>query len=156
MSKVNACIIAGDMCKWGMREASYLDLVQEAAKDCLADIQYVFAAQAGDLLWSEREQLSSADVFRQRGWLLWCLFGLFQEGRAQEEIVVVLIGSKVYGLLIEGDAGIILARPKVGFGVFVDDIGPDNTEVGGEYQGRDPDHQKGIKPSMAGLPKAGG
>ena len=38
MSKVNACIIAGDMCKWGMREASYLDLVQEAAKDCLADI----------------------------------------------------------------------------------------------------------------------
>jgi len=38
MSKVNACIIAGDMCKWGMREASYLDLVQEAAKDCLGDI----------------------------------------------------------------------------------------------------------------------
>jgi acetyl-CoA C-acetyltransferase len=38
MSKVNACIIAGDMCKWGLREASYIDMVQEAAKDCLDDI----------------------------------------------------------------------------------------------------------------------
>lgn len=37
MSKTSACIIAGDMCKWGMREAGYLDLVQEAARDCLAD-----------------------------------------------------------------------------------------------------------------------
>jgi len=33
-----ACIIAGGMCQWGLREASYLDMAQEAAKDCLADI----------------------------------------------------------------------------------------------------------------------
>ena len=38
MSEVNACIIAGDMCKWGLREAGYLDLAQETAKACLDDI----------------------------------------------------------------------------------------------------------------------
>lgn len=34
----NACIIAGGMSKWGVREASLLDMVQEAAKACLDDI----------------------------------------------------------------------------------------------------------------------
>ncbi len=33
-----ACIIAGGMCKWGVREASLVDMVQEAAKECLGDI----------------------------------------------------------------------------------------------------------------------
>ncbi|RLA86232.1 MAG: thiolase family protein [Deltaproteobacteria bacterium] len=33
-----ACIIAGGMCKWGVREASLVDMVQEAAKECLEDI----------------------------------------------------------------------------------------------------------------------
>jgi len=34
----NACIIAGGMCKWGVREASLVDMAQEAAKECLEDI----------------------------------------------------------------------------------------------------------------------
>jgi acetyl-CoA C-acetyltransferase len=38
MTKVNATIIAGAMCKFGIRQASYLDMVQEAAKDCLDDL----------------------------------------------------------------------------------------------------------------------
>ena len=38
MAGRNACIIAGGMCKWGVREASYIDMVQEAAKECLDDI----------------------------------------------------------------------------------------------------------------------
>lgn len=33
-----ACLIGGGMCKWGVREASYVDMVQEAAKECMADI----------------------------------------------------------------------------------------------------------------------
>ena len=38
MTKVYATIIAGAMCKFGVRQASYLDMVQEAAKDCLDDL----------------------------------------------------------------------------------------------------------------------
>jgi len=38
MAGKNACIVGGGMCKWGVREASYIDMVQEAAKECLADI----------------------------------------------------------------------------------------------------------------------
>jgi len=38
MSKRNACAIAGGQCKWGVRDASYVDLVQEAAKACLDDL----------------------------------------------------------------------------------------------------------------------
>jgi acetyl-CoA C-acetyltransferase len=38
MSKMNACAVGGGMCKFGIREASYLDMVQEAAKACLDDV----------------------------------------------------------------------------------------------------------------------
>jgi len=38
MANRNACIIAGGMSRWGMREASLVDLFQEAAKDCLDQI----------------------------------------------------------------------------------------------------------------------
>ena len=38
MSRRNACIIAGGMNKWGIREASLIDMAQEAAKACLDDI----------------------------------------------------------------------------------------------------------------------
>jgi acetyl-CoA C-acetyltransferase len=38
MAGRNACIVGGGMCKWGVREASYIDMVQEAAKDCLGDV----------------------------------------------------------------------------------------------------------------------
>ncbi len=33
----NVCIIAGGMCKWGVREASLRDMFQEAGKDCFND-----------------------------------------------------------------------------------------------------------------------
>jgi acetyl-CoA C-acetyltransferase len=38
MNRRNACIVGGGMCKWGVREASYIDMCQEAAKDCLDDV----------------------------------------------------------------------------------------------------------------------
>ncbi|MFP3880626.1 MAG: thiolase family protein [Dehalococcoidia bacterium] len=38
MARKNACIVAGGMCQWGIREASYIDMVQEAAKECLDDV----------------------------------------------------------------------------------------------------------------------
>jgi len=38
MNNINATIIAGGMCKFGVRQASYLDMAQEAAKDCLDDL----------------------------------------------------------------------------------------------------------------------
>jgi acetyl-CoA C-acetyltransferase len=38
MAGNNACIVAGGMCKWGIREASYIDMVQEAGKACLDDV----------------------------------------------------------------------------------------------------------------------
>lgn len=38
MTEKNACIVGGGMCKWGIREASYIDMAQEAAKECLDDI----------------------------------------------------------------------------------------------------------------------
>ncbi|RLA82605.1 MAG: thiolase family protein [Deltaproteobacteria bacterium] len=38
MAKRNACLIAGGMCKWGVREASLVDMAQEAARECLADL----------------------------------------------------------------------------------------------------------------------
>jgi len=37
MPNRNACIIAGGMNKWGIREASLIDMAQEAAKACLDD-----------------------------------------------------------------------------------------------------------------------
>ena len=36
--KVNACAIGAGQCHFGVREASYIDMVQEAAKACLSDL----------------------------------------------------------------------------------------------------------------------
>jgi len=38
MANHHACVIAGGQCKFGVREASFIDLVQEAAKSCLDDL----------------------------------------------------------------------------------------------------------------------
>jgi acetyl-CoA C-acetyltransferase len=38
MAERHACIVGGGMCKWGVRQASYIDMAQEAAKECLDDI----------------------------------------------------------------------------------------------------------------------
>ncbi|MBD3306288.1 thiolase family protein, partial [candidate division KSB3 bacterium] len=38
MAKTNACLVAGGMSTWGLREASLVDVSQEAAKACLDDV----------------------------------------------------------------------------------------------------------------------
>ena len=52
MAGRNACIIGGGMCKWGVREASYIDMVQEAAKECLDDIPGLKPAGIDGLLFT--------------------------------------------------------------------------------------------------------
>jgi acetyl-CoA C-acetyltransferase len=52
MANRNACIIAGGMCKWGVREASYIDMVQEAAKECMDDIPGLKPAGIDGLLFA--------------------------------------------------------------------------------------------------------
>ena len=38
MPERDVCLIAGGMNQWGVREASLVDIVQEAAKDCFDDV----------------------------------------------------------------------------------------------------------------------
>jgi acetyl-CoA C-acetyltransferase len=52
MAGRNACIVGGGMCKWGVREASYIDMVQEAAKECLDDIPRLKPKGIDGLLFS--------------------------------------------------------------------------------------------------------
>jgi acetyl-CoA C-acetyltransferase len=52
MANKNACIIAGGMCKWGTREASYIDMVQEAAKACVDDLPGLKPADIDGLLFA--------------------------------------------------------------------------------------------------------
>ena len=52
MAGRNACIVGGGMCKWGVREASYIDMVQEAAKECLDDIPGLKPTGIDGLLFS--------------------------------------------------------------------------------------------------------
>ena len=52
MSKTKACIIAGDMCKWGVRQASYIDMVQEAAKACMDDLHGLTPRDIDGLLFA--------------------------------------------------------------------------------------------------------
>ena len=52
MAGRNACIVGGGMCKWGVREASYIDMVQEAAKECLDDIPGLKPAGIDGLLFT--------------------------------------------------------------------------------------------------------
>jgi len=52
MTNINATIIAGGMCKFGVRQASYLDMVQEAAKDCLDDLPGLTPKHVDGLLFA--------------------------------------------------------------------------------------------------------
>jgi acetyl-CoA C-acetyltransferase len=52
MNNTKATIIAGGMCKFGVRQASYLDMVQEAAKDCLDDLPGLTPKHIDGLLFS--------------------------------------------------------------------------------------------------------
>jgi acetyl-CoA C-acetyltransferase len=52
MNNTNATIIAGGMCKFGVRQASYLDMAQEATKDCLDDLPGLTPKHIDGLLFS--------------------------------------------------------------------------------------------------------
>jgi acetyl-CoA C-acetyltransferase len=52
MNNINATIIAGGMCKFGVRQASYLDMAQEAAKDCLDDLPGLTPKHVDGLLFA--------------------------------------------------------------------------------------------------------
>jgi len=52
MGQYNACVIAGRQCKFGIREASYIDLVQEAAKACLDDLPSLKPGQIDGLIYA--------------------------------------------------------------------------------------------------------
>jgi acetyl-CoA C-acetyltransferase len=52
MAGRHACIVGGGMCKWGVRDASYIDMVQEAAKECLDDIPGLKPTGIDGLLFS--------------------------------------------------------------------------------------------------------
>jgi acetyl-CoA C-acetyltransferase len=114
-----ACIIAGGMCKWGVREASYIDMAQEAARDCLTDIPGLKPKDIDGLLYASTFagrrscQANTAPVVAERiglkptsicarvdvlcaggstGILL--AKGLVESGMA--EVVMVMGGEKLY------------------------------------------------------------
>lgn len=72
MNKNNAVIIAGGMCKFGVRQASYLDMVQEAAKACLDDLPGLTPKHIDGLLFASTFvgrrscQVNSAPVVAER------------------------------------------------------------------------------------------
>jgi acetyl-CoA C-acetyltransferase len=119
MAYQRACIIAGGMCKWGLREASYVDMAQEAAKECLADIPNLKPKDIDGLLFASTFvgrrscQANTAPVVAERiglkptsicarvdvlcaggstGILL--AKGLVESGMA--EVVMVMGGEKLY------------------------------------------------------------
>jgi len=52
MRNRKACIVAGGMCKWGVRQASYVDMVQEAGKACLDDLPGIRPRDIDGLLFA--------------------------------------------------------------------------------------------------------
>jgi len=119
MANRRACIIAGGMCKWGVREASYIDMAQEAAKECLTDIPALKPKNIDGLLYASTFvgrrscQANTAPVVAERiglkptsicarvdvlcaggstGILL--AKGLVESGMA--EVVMVMGGEKLY------------------------------------------------------------
>ena len=119
MSRVNACVIAGGQCKFGVREASYIDMVQEAAKACLDDLPYLKPKNIDGLLFASTYvgrnscQVNPAPVVAERVGLkptsictrvdvlcaggssgILLAQGLVQSGMA--EVVMVLGSEKLY------------------------------------------------------------
>ena len=103
---VRACIIAGGMSKWGNREATYLDLVQEAAKACLDDLPGAKPEDIDGLLFSSSfvgrrsAQVNTAPVVAER-------LGLKPTA----------VCARVDVLCAGGSTGIILARGLVESGM---------------------------------------
>jgi len=52
MPERNVCIIGGGMSRWGVREASIIDMAQEAAKDCFDDIPALKKEDVDGLLFA--------------------------------------------------------------------------------------------------------
>jgi len=119
MSKVNACVIAGGQCKFGVREASYIDMVQEASKACLDDLPDLKPRDIDGLLFASTYvgrnscQVNPAPVVAERVGLkptsictrvdvlcaggssgILLAQGLVQSGMA--EVVMVLGSEKLY------------------------------------------------------------
>ncbi|MFP4642091.1 MAG: thiolase family protein [Dehalococcoidia bacterium] len=72
MTNINATMVAGGMCKFGVRQASYLDMAQEAAKDCLDDLPGVTPKDIDGMLFASTfvgrrsSQANTAPVIAER------------------------------------------------------------------------------------------
>lgn len=72
MGNFNACVIAGGQCKWGVREASYVDLIQEAAKACVDDLPGLKPSNIDGLIFASTfvgrrsTQVNTAPVVAER------------------------------------------------------------------------------------------
>ncbi len=106
MAKRNACIIAGGMCRWGVREASLIDVAQEAGKACLDDIPALKPKDIDGFLFASSYagrcsfQVNTAPVIAER-------LGLQPTS----------ICARVDVLCAGGSAGILLAKGLVESGM---------------------------------------
>jgi len=106
MATRSACLIAGGMSKWGVREASLVDMTQEAAKACLDDIPALNHKDIDGLLYATSYagrcsfQTNTAPVMAER-------MGLRPTS----------ICARVDVLCAGGSAGILLAKGLVESGM---------------------------------------
>ena len=106
MANRNACIIAGGMSQWGVREASLVDVTQEAAKACLDDLPGLTPKDIDGLLYASSYagrcsfQVNTAPVMAER-------LGLRPTS----------ICARVDVLCAGGSAGILLAKGLVESGM---------------------------------------
>lgn len=72
MAERKVCILGGGMSKWGVREASIVDMTQEAAKDCFDDIPALKREDVDGLLFASSYcgrrsfQVNAAPVMAER------------------------------------------------------------------------------------------
>lgn len=72
MAERKVCILGGGMSKWGLREASIVDMAQEAAKDCFDDIPALKREDVDGLLFASSYcgrrsfQVNAAPVIAER------------------------------------------------------------------------------------------
>lgn len=72
MAERRVCILGGGMSKWGVREASIIDMAQEAAKDCFDDVPALKKEDVDGLLFASSYcgrrsfQVNAAPVIAER------------------------------------------------------------------------------------------
>ncbi len=72
MPERNVCIIGGGMSRWGVREASLVDMTQEGAKDCFDDVPHLKKEDVDGLLFASSYcgrrsfQVNAAPVMAER------------------------------------------------------------------------------------------